>query len=61
VDLFATPNPLTSRTEKNFPIATSVLTPKLCTHSKLAIVEDIGLEFLPWLSAVAAARSIRVL
>jgi hypothetical protein len=42
-DLFATPNPLTSHTEKNllFPFSNIyAITPKLCTRSSLAIVED---------------------
>ena len=42
-DLFATPNPLTSHPEKNLLSPFSnirAITPKLCTRSRLAIVED---------------------
>ena len=42
-DLFATPNPLTSHTDKNLLSPFSnirAITPKLCTRSRLAIVED---------------------
>ena len=41
-DLFATPNPLTSHPEKNLLSPFSnirAITPKLCTRSRLAIVE----------------------
>ena len=42
-DLFATPNPLTSHTDKNLLSPFSnirAITPKLCTRSRLAILED---------------------
>jgi hypothetical protein len=42
-DLFATPNPLRSHPEKNLLSPFSnirAITPKLCTRSRLAIVED---------------------
>ena len=42
-DLFATPNPLTSHTEENLLSPFSnirAITPKLCTRSRPAIVED---------------------
>ena len=42
-DLFATPNPLTSQTERNLLSPFSnirAITPKLCAHSSLAIVVD---------------------
>ena len=42
-DLFATPNPLTSHTEKNLLSPFSnirAMTPKLYTRSRLPIVED---------------------
>src|SRR5262245_3300725 len=42
-DLFVTPNPLTLHTEKNLLSPFSnirAITPKLCTRSRLAIVED---------------------
>ena len=42
-DLFTTPNPLTSYPDKNLPSPFSnirAITPKLCTRSRLAIVED---------------------
>ena len=42
-DLFATPNPLISHTQKNLLSPFSnirAITPKLCTRSRLAIVED---------------------
>ena len=42
-DLFTTPNPLTSYPDKNLLSPFSnirAITPKLCTRSRLAIVED---------------------
>jgi hypothetical protein len=42
-DLFATPNPLTARTEKNLLSPFSnirAITAKLCTRSRLAFLED---------------------
>ena len=53
-DLFATPNPLTSHTEKNLLSPFSnirAIMARLCTRSRLAILED----YWPLISAVAQA------